>query len=104
MVKKTSLLNIFILCLCLISLTKSQDDEDWIYYDYSTESCEKTYNGNDKSHTFAVEFGTGKIPYYLKVEVNSTDNNPAPLLCFCSMCRGRMQIQSKSYWRAISSF
>ena len=87
MVKKTSLLNIFILCLCLISLTKSQDDEDWIYYDYSTESCEKTYNGNDKSHTFAVEFGTGKIPYYLKVEVNSTDNNPAPLLCFSSRDR-----------------
>jgi hypothetical protein len=86
MVKKTSLLNLFIIFFCLISLTKSQD-EDWMYYDYSTESCEKTYNGNDKSHTFSVEFGTGKIPYYIKVEVNSTDDNPAPLLCFSSKDR-----------------
>ena len=81
MVKKASLLNLIILFFCLISLVKSQED-DWMYYDYSTDSVEKTYNGNDKSHTFTVEFGEGKVPYYLKVEVNSTDNNPAPLLCF----------------------
>ena len=65
MVKKTSLLNLIILFFCLISLTKSQED-DWMYYDYSTESCEKTYNGNDKSHTFSVELEKEKYLIILK--------------------------------------
>ena len=67
------------------SLTKSDNQEEWIYYDYPSGSCERTYSGNDISHTFIVEFGDdGKIPYYLKVEVTSMDDNPAPLLCFSS--------------------
>ena len=87
MVKKTSLLNLIILFFCIISVSKSQIYDDWIYYDSSTNSCEKTYNGNDKSHTFLVEFGAGKIPNHIKIEVNSTDDNMAPVLCFSSRSR-----------------
>ena len=83
MVKSQSLINIIVLLLCLISLSKS--DPKWMYYDFSQGYIEEQYNGNEKAQTFALDFGQGKnIPYYIKVEVTSTDDNPAPLLCFSS--------------------
>ena len=82
-VKIASLLNLTILLFCIISVSKSQDLY-WIYYDYIIDSCEKVINGGDITHTFAVDFGDGKIPNHLIIEVNSTDDNPAPILCFSS--------------------
>ena len=85
MVKSQSLINIIVLLLCLISLSKS--DPKWMYYDFSQGYIEEQYNGNEKAQTFALDFGQGKnIPYYIKVEVTSTDDNPAPLLCFSYKC------------------
>jgi len=83
MVKRQSLINIIVLFLCLISLSKSETK--WVYYDFSQGYIEENYNGNEKAQTFGLEFGESKnIPYYIKVEVTSTDDNPAPLLCFSS--------------------
>jgi len=83
MVKRQSLINIIVLFLCLISLSKSETK--WLYYDFSQGYIEEQYNGNEKAQTFGLEFGESKnIPYYIKVEVTSTDDNPAPLLCFSS--------------------
>jgi hypothetical protein len=83
MVKNHSLLNIIVLFLCIISFSKS--DIKWVFYDFSQGYVEEQYNGNEKSQTFGLEFGESKsIPYYIKVEVTSTDSNPAPLLCFSS--------------------
>ena len=83
MVKRQSLINIIVLFLCLISLSKSETK--WVYYDFSQGYIEENYNGNEKAQTFGLEFGENKnIPYYIKVEVTSTDDNPAPLLCFSS--------------------
>ena len=83
MVKSQSLINIIFLFLCLISLSKSEPK--WIDYDFSQGYVEEEYNGNEKAETFVLGFGESKsIPYYIKVEVTSTDNNPAPLLCFSS--------------------
>ena len=83
MVKRQSLIKIIVLFLCLISLSKSETK--WVYYDFSQGYIEENYNGNEKAQTFGLEFGESKnIPYYIKVEVTSTDDNPAPLLCFSS--------------------
>ena len=83
MVKSQSLINIFVLFLTLIALVKSE--AIWVKYDYSQGYVEEQYNGNEKIQAFSLQFGESKnIPYYIKVEVTSTDDNPAPLLCFSS--------------------
>ena len=83
MVKKTSLLNLAILFFYVISVAKSMELE-WIDYLYSINLCEKIYNGNEISRSFAVDFGEAKIPNHLIIEVNSLDDNLAPTLCFSS--------------------
>ena len=81
MVKKQTLLNLIVLFLFLIPLMNCE--ADWMYYDFSQGYVEKPYNGGEKARTYACEFNNAKnIPYYIKIEVNSTDDNPAPLLCF----------------------
>ena len=81
MVKKQTLENLIVLFLFLIPLINCA--ADWIYYDFSQGYVEKEYTGGEKANTFVCDFSKGKnIPYYVKIEVNSTDNNPAPLLCF----------------------
>ena len=82
MVKQPTLINLILLFLCLFSLVKS--DPKWVYYDFSAPYTEEVYDGPDQKRTFALDFGDGKknIPYYIKVEVFSTDSNPAPLMCF----------------------
>ena len=81
MVKKQTLQNLLVLFLFLISVINSSPV--WLKYDFSQGYVEQEYTENAKATTFVCEFGESKnIPYYIKIEVNSTDNNPAPLLCF----------------------
>ena len=62
-----------------------KSDPKWVYYDYDKPYTEVTHESGEKKMSYALEFGEGKnIPYYIKVEVISTDKNPAPLLCFSS--------------------
>ena len=83
MVKKSRFINVVILYIFLFSMIKS--DPKWVYYDYDKPYTEVTHESGEKKMSYALEFGEGKnIPYYIKVEVISTDNNPAPLLCFSS--------------------
>jgi hypothetical protein len=78
MVKKQTLQNLMVIFLFLIPLINCE--ADWMYYDFSQGYVEKSSTG---TKTFACEFSESKnIPYYVKIEVNSTDDNPAPLLCF----------------------
>jgi len=78
---KSNLANLITLYIFLFTLVKSEPT--WITFDHEKEYAEYTYTGEEQKHAFALQFKEGKsIPYYIKVEVNSTDDNPAPLLCF----------------------
>ena len=95
MVKKQISYYFILFSFCLFSFVIA--DADWVKYDYSKMSAEKSISSGDKRHTFALEFPEeGKqIPYYVKVEVTSTDSNNAPLLCFSSTdqnCYDREQL------------
>ena len=79
----------------IILLTFIKSEVQWIYYDDKYGFVEKNIINADKRCSFAVEFGTKSIPFYIKVEVNSTDINPAPLLCFSNddqSCQKRNQL------------
>ena len=80
MVKKHAILNLMILLFAIFSFIKS--DDDWIIYDFSTNSATRVDTG---TRSFGIDFGYGdlsKIPFYFKIEVTSDDSNPAPRLCF----------------------
>ena len=78
---KSNLANLIVSFIFLLALVKSEPT--WINYDHENEYVEYAYTGEEQKHAFVLEFKEGKsIPYYIKVEVNSTDDSPAPLLCF----------------------
>ena len=85
MVKKYNIMIFILLFLCLFLLTKG-DEVVWIKYNYETNYVEKIIQNANKRQTYGIEFPeeSKQIPYYIKVEVTSNDNNPAPLLCFSS--------------------
>ena len=103
MARQSTLSIIILIFFCLLSFTKS--DIQWINYDYSTNYVEtKIINGPQKQ-TFGLDFSSGKsIPYYIKVEVTSKDDKPAPLLCFSNVdlnCREREQIIKNPKYKTV---
>ena len=79
---KISIINLSILFL-IISFIKS--DIKWITYDFTKDYTESKITEGEQSQNYGVEFVDEKqIPFYIKVQVTSDDNNPAPLLCFSS--------------------
>ena len=79
----------------IILLTIIKSDIHWIYYNpagYAENNMVKA----EKRCSFGLVFGEkSPIPFYIKVEVNSTDTNPAPLLCFSNndeSCQMRNQL------------
>ena len=84
MVKKYTLINLIIILFCLISFSKT-DEVEWLLYDFSSHSAENENKAYPKTHNFGVDFKNGdisKIPFFFKITLTSTDDNPAPLLCF----------------------
>ena len=77
MVKKKSIANKIIFFLCLFSFIQCQIT--WIDYDFSTMTVERKMTDPGKTHSYALDFKGGQLPYYVKVEVTSDDTNPAPL-------------------------
>ena len=84
MSKKFVIINIIILLFYLITFIKSQDPIS-IIYDFTDGYTEKQVSSsNYKKGNFSVEFpgDLSRIPLYIKVQVTSDDNNPAPQVCF----------------------
>ena len=78
---KSNLQSLIVFFLFLFTLVKS--DPTWIDYNHENDYVDYTYTDGEQKHAFALQFKEGKsIPYYMKVEVSSNDDNPAPLLCF----------------------
>ena len=77
---------IYLIVLYLISFTKSEDiiDIKLIKYDFTKDYTESKIISANKTQTYEVDFKEDKsnIPFYIKVQVTSDDNNPAPRLCF----------------------
>ena len=93
MVKKQFVRNTMIIFLCLFSFMQCQ--VTWIDYDYNTMTVERKMTDPGKTHSYALDFKGGLIPYYVKVEVTSDDTNPAPLVCFSNKqqtCTEREQL------------
>ena len=96
MVKKHATINLIILFFCLFSFAKSQSVE-WLNYDFVNGFVEKKETSAPQKKSYGIDFQgeTGKIQFYMKIEVTSDDDNPAPLLCFSSNdqnCKGREQL------------
>ena len=93
MLKKKSKANKIIFFLCLFSFIQCQIT--WIDYDFSTMTVERKMTDPGKTHSYALDFKGGQLPYYVKVEVTSDDTNPAPLVCFSNKqqtCTEREQL------------
>ena len=96
MVKKHATINLIILFFCLFSFSKSQSVE-WLNYDFVNGFVEKKETSAPQKKSYGIDFQgeTGKIQFYMKIEVTSDDDNPAPLLCFSSSdqnCKAREQL------------
>ena len=87
----------------LLTFTKSQIN--WIEYDNTVDYVEVEYSNAKKRSSYGLDFGpSSKIPYYMKIEVNSTDTNPAPLLCFSNInsnCIERNQLIKNSNGKTV---
>ena len=85
-----------IILFLIIHLAFIKSDIRWIDYDNKAGYVETEIIKAEKRYTFGVDFGSkDPIPYYIKVEVNSSDTNPAPLLCFSNNdmnCQSRNQL------------
>ena len=93
MVKNQFVRNTMIIFLCLFSFMQCQ--VTWIDYDFSTMTVERKMTDPGKTHSYALDFKGGQLPYYVKVEVTSDDTNPAPLVCFSNKgqaCTEREQL------------
>jgi hypothetical protein len=58
-------------------------------------TVERKMTDPGKTHSYALDFKGGQLPYYVKVEVTSDDTNPAPLVCFSNKqqtCTEREQL------------
>ena len=95
-----------IILFLIIHLTFIKSEIQWIYYDNKANYVERVINNAEKSRLFAVDFDTAAlIPFYIKVEVNSTDSNPAPLLCFSNndvRCQTRNQLVKNPNGKTVS--
>ena len=89
------LINLFILSIYLISFVNSE--VELITYNFTTHTGEKIITSSTQKKNFVVDFSEkpSDIPSYIKVQVTSTDSNPAPLLYFSNTdpdCIQRNQI------------
>ena len=104
MVKKHATINLIILFFCLFSFAKSQSAE-WLNYDFVNGFVEKKETSAPQKKSYGIDFQgeTGKIQFYMKIEVTSDDDNPAPLLCFSSSdqnCKAREQLAKNAVGKA----
>ena len=85
MAKKQTILDILLLFF-LISLTKSAGVR-WLTFDYNSYSVSNVEDEYNQEEIYGVDFKNGdinRIPFFFKITVTSTDDNPAPILCFSS--------------------
>ena len=72
------------------------DDITTIIFDIKSWYSDYEVENSKKSQRFRLSFDDkSKSPFYMKIEVTSTDNNPSPILCFSSTdqnCEDRQQI------------
>ena len=96
MVKKHAIINIFILFFCLFSFGNTQAAE-WIDYYGNENFVEFPVVKGPQKKTFGLDIKTdiSKIQFYMKVQVTSDDDNPAPRICFSpddQSCKSRQQL------------
>ena len=97
MVKKHDIKNLIIILLfCLLSIGKSQT-VDWLLYKVNENYVEQKETNAPLKKVFGLEFQDemSRLQFYMKVQVTSEDDNPAPRLCFSSTdqsCSPREQL------------
>ena len=97
MVKKHDIKNLIIILLfCLFSFGKTQT-VDWLEYSVSKNVVEKKESNAPLKKVYGLEFkdDMSKLQFYMKVQVTSEDESPAPRLCFSSTdqsCSPREQL------------
>ena len=99
MAKKYIKSKIILIFFFAFSFIKCDDDVKAIIYDFTNHYGEitKDKDNTSKSQSFFVDFSKKPtdIPFYIKVQVTSNDDNPAPLLFFSNTdpsCKTRDQI------------
>ena len=83
MIKNNS--TIFILLFILLFLYSKAEEIEWLYYNFASNSIKRVEANIILKKNYAIDFEVDKIsqlPYYLKVQVSSTDDGPTPILCF----------------------
>ena len=86
MVKKHDIKNLIVILLfCLFSFGKAQTVE-WLEFKVIDNYVEKKETNAPLKKLYGVDFKNdlSKIQFYMKVQVTSNDDNPAPRLCFSS--------------------
>ena len=78
--------NIFLaslLFLCLISFVSTQDNIEWLDYNYTTRVVETEINNAKNEKTYVLVFDTEKrMDEYIKVTVTPLRNTITPFVCF----------------------
>ena len=100
MAKINSLTKTFFLILFLLIQIHTDDDSQWIHFLKNKGSAKETIQKSvEKASRYAVDFYIDESeklydgPSYIKIEVTSTDEKPAPLLCFSNTdpwCENRL--------------
>ena len=96
---KNNLFVLSLLFLCLISFVSTQEDIDWIEYDYNERKIEKDCLNAKQESKFAITFQDQyRLLEYFKVTVTPLENTITPLVCFSpsdANCNTNRQVISR---------